>query len=487
MAIDKIGRRSTVVWNRTSLTYIVIAAVLALVALIFLWLAVKNYMVRSNYIDAAFKQDSNRRSDVRAAADKARSWGRHAESLELYGKALVDANQFEAAEKVYAEISASLRSAIGHCGMGILLLRKADGEKDDKKAADLAKKAKDQFTQAKAADSALIEAQIGSATADLIAGIRLKDDGKIASARSEFLKVHKQVTGSEAVAATVSREGYIDLYVGLARSHASLSKYNPEALGFAGAARRYLPGSNKLYAMELALQAQKMTERPDTPADIRGLKTYERLKKLKDTLANTKNQKEIEEVTEAWQAMVMATGAALAQAGDKDSEDMLNLASGLKSVSPLMAEVLEASLAMTTAVTPVENAGQRAANSNKALNQIRKVLAMKEMQEPGRALLRSALLNNQAVLEAEDAATTGNDEKYQISVQTLLKALEAEKEAGLPDGSYEVRRNLAVIQKRRGQADAAEHYSAAQRAASARGDAVKEDLEKLTKYLAGSP
>ena len=484
MAIEKIGRRSAVVWNRTSVTYIAIAGVLALVSLIFLWLAVKNYMVRSSYIDAAFKHDSNRRGDVRAAADKARSWGRHAESLELYAKALVDANQLEAAEKAYAEISASARAAIGHCGMGVLLLRKADGEKEDKKAADFAKKAKDQFTQAKAADSALIEAQIGSATADLIAGIRLKDDGKIASARSEFLKVHKQVMGSEAVAATVSREGYIDLFVGLARSHASLTKYNPEALGYAGAARRYLPGSNKLYAMELALQAQRMTERPDDPATIRSLKTYERLKKIKDQLASAKNQKEMEEVTDAWQAMVMATGAALARAGEaKDSEDMLNLASGLKSASPLMAEVLEASLAMTAAVTPLDNTSQRAANSHKALSQIRKVLGMKEMQEPARALLRAALLNNQAVLEAEDAATTGNDAKYQISVETLLKALEAEKQAGLPDGSYEVRRNLAVIQKRRGQADAAEHYAAALKTA---GESAKEDLEKLTKYLAGS-
>jgi hypothetical protein len=197
----------------------------------------------------------------------------------------------------------------------------------------------------------------------------------------------------------------------------------------------------------------------------------------------------MEDVTDAWQAMVMATGAALARAGEyKDSEEMLNLASGLKGASPLMAEVLEASLAMATAVTPVDSTSQRASNSHKALTQIKKVLGMKEMQEPGRALLKAALLNNQAVLEAEAAATTANDTKYGLSVETLLKALEAEKQAGLPDGSYEVRRNLAVIQKRRGQADATEHYTAAQRAASARGEkSVKDDLEKLTKYLAGSP
>src|SRR5688572_7875695 len=104
MAIAKIEKRSATVWRGPSAVTAGIGVGLMVISLLFFWLAVKSFMVRTSYVDAAFKYDSNRRQEVRSAAERARSWGRHAESSELLAKVLVEQNQLDAAEKVYGEM-----------------------------------------------------------------------------------------------------------------------------------------------------------------------------------------------------------------------------------------------------------------------------------------------------------------------------------------------------------------------------------------------
>lgn len=491
MAIAKMEKRSATVWNRSSAITVGIGAFLALISLILLWGALKAYMVRSNYIKATFKHDSNRRQDVKASAERARAWGRHPESTELLAKVLVEGNSLDAAEKLYAGLAAGPRRAMGLCGQGIVLLRRADAEKNPKTAADLARKAKDKFVEAKGADTRLVEAQIGAATADLLAGVKLNDPAKIAVARSEFSKVLKALQNAEDLAADVTREGYMDLYVGLARSNASPTKFSHDALAYAGAARRYLPASMGLYAMELALLAQQMVESPPVTAEIRAAKTFERLKSLRDRISSTRDVKAMDDVADSWFALTLASAAALARGGAQEdldgSKQMLELAQrGRRGNDALLAEVLEATLALELARKPEKTSwSKRQTNYSQAYAQFLNVNKMKELEDPSRALLRAALLNNQAFFEEDTAAQGGGENRYQQAVALLTKALELEQGAGLPNGSYEVQRNLAVIQLRRGKPEAADHFDAAQKAAVDRTeDWVRRDLEDLRKYFA---
>lgn len=488
MAIAKIAKTSNTVWTRPAVINAAVGAGLGLLALIFLWLAFQRYMVRSNYLDAVLKQDANRTQEVRPSAEQAFSWGNHPEARELSAKAAVDANQLDAAEKIYAEIAAGNRRAIGACGLGVVLIRRADGEKDSKKAQDLIKRAKDRFSEAKAAEANLFEAQIGSATADLILGVRTADPKKIASARVEFQRINRALRASEETARLVTREGYMDLFCGLARSNASPDRFSPEALAFAGSARRYLPGSIGLQANELSLQAQQMAEKPPTPAEMKQAKLYEKLADLKNRISAM--QKQMEPLIDPWVSLTLAATEALHRAGDSaGSREMLNLVLDNPRVrDPLIPAVLKAILALETARAPEPNWSKRAANYGVAYGEITRVTQRAELQEPSRAVLAAALLNNQAFLEEDMGATGGGEAYYDRAVKTLLKALEAEQKAGIAGGSYEVRRNLAVIQKRRNKADAEEHLKAAENAAATRSeDGVRRDLEELRRYFEGKP
>ena len=487
MAIAKIEKRSATVWRGPSAITAGIGVGLMVISLLFFWLAVKKFMVRTNYVEASFKYDSNRRMEVRGAAERARSWGGHHESSELLAKVLVEQNQLDAAEKIYGSMSSGPRRAMALIGQGIIQLRRADAEKDSKKAVEAARKGKDRFGEAKSADSSLLEAQIGSATADLVIGVKIGDAAKIASARSEFLKIYKSVQGSEEAAGRVTREGYLDLFVGLARSHASTEKFSPEALSFAGSARRYLPGSMSLYAMELALQAQQMAESPLNPADIKANKLQEKMNLLLQRMLTSTNPKEFEEVSRGWFAMVQATAAALAlQNEPQPSKDMSSL--GLRSKNKqdiAFTAALEASLAMELVTRPVNNWNMRQTNYGQAYQRLKNANDNQDIQALLPPHLRAALLNNQAFIDEDYAAQGAGESRYQPAVAALLKAWDAEKESGMPDGSYEVRRNLAVILKRRQKTEAAEHFAAAQRLASERSDeAVRKDVEDLQKYFA---
>ncbi len=489
MAIAKIEQRSSTVWSRGSLMTAGAGAVLALVSLFLLWGAIQRFMVRTNYVEGVFKHDSNRRQEVKSHAEKAQSWGRHGESKELLAKALAESNQLDAADKLYTQIASGPRRAMGACGQGLVLLRKADAEKDPKKCAELAKKAKDRFGEAKAADPGLIEAQVGSATADLIAGVRMNDGTKINAARAELSKIHKALQNSEDLAKEVTREGFTDLYVGLARAHASPAKFSPEALAFAGSARRYIPGSMSLLAMELSLQAQQMAESPLSTAEIRAVKTLERLNLLRQRILTS--QKAMEDVAEPWLALTLATASALARGGDlAGSKAMLEMAAtGTRSQNSFMPAVLEASLALEATQAPevTGNWIKRQTNYSLAYSLFVKVNQVKELEDPSRAALRAAMLNNQAFLEEDMAAQGGGEARYENAVKLLKRALEADQQAGIPEGSYEVLRNLAVIQKRRGKPEAADFFTAAQRTAVGRSeDWVRRDLEELQKFFSPS-
>jgi hypothetical protein len=485
MAIAKMEKRSATVWTKSSTMPLAIGGGLAFISLFLLWGAVKSFMVRTSYVEAAALHDTNRRQEVKASAERARSWGSHAESSELLAKVLVESNNLDAADKIYVQAASGQRRAMGLCGQGIVLLRKADGEKDAKKAAEFARKAKDRFNEAKAADGKLVEAQIGGASADLILGVKSNDAAKINAARVEFAKIHKALVASDDLAANVTREGFMDLYVGLARAYATKEKFSPESLSYAGSARRYLPTSMSLYALELSLQAQQMVDNPPPTAEIRAARTFERMKQLKERIVTSKTMGEL---SEPWFALTLAAASALARGSSPEdiqgSKELLSLAQQGKGQDMLLAETLEASLAMEAALKPEMNWNKRQTNYSQGHRQFMTVNAMKELQEPSRAILRAALLNNQAFFEEDQAAQGGGEPRYEQAVNLLKRALEAEQAGGLPEGSYEVRRNLAVIQKRRDKPDAAEHFDAAQRLAATRTEErIRQDLTKLQEYF----
>jgi hypothetical protein len=201
-------------------------------------------------------------------------------------------------------------------------------------------------------------------------------------------------------------------------------------------------------------------------------------------------QKQMEPLIDAWFSLTLAAAEALHRAGDPaGSREMLNLVLDNPRVrDPVLPAALKATLALETARAPEAIWSKRAANYGVAYGEITRVTARTELQDPSKAHLAAALLNNQAFLEEDMGATGGGEALYDRAVKTLLRALEAEQKAGIAGGSYEVRRNLAVIQKRRNKADAEEHLKAAENAAATRSeDSVRRDLEELHRYFEVKP
>jgi hypothetical protein len=489
MAIGRLDKRSAVVWTRPAAIQMGIAAALMLLALLLLWSAFKRYMVKSNYAEALLKYDSGRRPEAKAGIEGAVSWrSDFAEARELLAKVLVEADQLDAAERAYGQlVENGGRSAVAECGLGVIGLRRSAAEKVDKKAAELLKKAKDHFTAARAAEGTLVEAQIGQATVDLVAGLRGGEGARVDRARGEFVRIHRSLRGSEETAGQVTREGYIDLFAGLARSHSLGQVHSPEALAFIVASRRYQPEAADLWAGEICLLAKQVATTPQNLEQLKAQRYLERSIELKNKISIP--GKVTDRILDPWVSLTMAAAAAFHREGDlTNSYEMLTfLVNNPRLKDPIPPLVLEAALRFDVARKPESNWNKRQGNYNQAMSAINRLTEKKELEESAHDLARAAAWNNRAFLEEDQAALGGGEMMYERAVTSLKKALEAEEKAGIVGGSYEVRRNLAVIQKRRNKPDFQEHFDAAVRAGEKRQDEwVRRDLEELRK-LAGTP
>jgi len=488
MAIARIEKKSAVVWTRPAAIQIAIAAVLFLVGLLLLWGAFRRYMVRSNYAEAILKYDSARKIEAKPGIDAAVSWrSDFAEAREFLAKILVEADQLEAAEREYARlVETGGRAAVAECGLGVIALRRSADTKEEKKAAELLKKAKDHFMAARGAEATFAEAQIGAATAELVAGLRANEAVRIERARAEFFRIHRALRGSEEAARLVTREGYIDLFAGLARSNSMGAAHSPEALAYIGASRRYQPDAADLWASEICLQAKQVATTPMNSEQIKAQRILERAGELKNKVGG--GGKLADRLVDPWVSFTMAAAAAIHQAGDANAahELLANLIGNPRLKDPIPPLVLEAALRFESVRKAESNWNKRGGYYSQAYLAILRLTGHKALEDSSRDFARAAAWNNQAFLEEDQAALGGGEGMYEKAVASLKNALEADVKAGIVGGSYEVRRNLAVIQKRRKKPDAQEHFDAAVKAAGERQDeGVKRDLEKLREYIEG--
>ncbi len=478
MAIEKIEGGKKTEWTSQSRIFTMVAGGLALISLVFLYLAVSKYLLKSNYLAAMAAADGGRRADVKPAVDSALAWGSsHVEARELLARTLVESRQYGAALAEYEKLIAGPeKRASALAGKGIVLLRQADEEKDAKKQADLLKDAREVLVEAKTADDSCLEAHIGLATGELIAAVRAGDKTKISKCRDAFQAILKRGPGG-----SLSREGWIDLLSGLGRSMAG-ETYNAEAGRHFSACRAQLPSSLALEVNQLYMEAQQIAGSAWTLESVRAAKLNDRLNILRNRWTSSKDS---DAIIDPWVQLVLASAAAYSKAGDKEgfnrAVEFLDNQPKLK--GNVWVDYGRAVLHTERATAPGLSKSDRGNLMNKAMTSLRTASTAIPDAEPANAALVASVLNNLAFFEEEIGAAGSGDGQFQKAVDTLLKAWEADKKAGLPDGSYEVRRNLAVIQKRRKKDDAQGHYDAALRLGAARTEPrILQDLEELKKF-----
>lgn len=455
-----------------------IGAGVAALAVLFLYLGFSRYMLKSSYEDAMAAYDGGKRNEVRAAADSAASWGAGPEAAELAAKVLVDARQYGPAEQAYEKIAAAEpKRPWAAVGLGVIALRRADEEKDPKKAADLIKRAKEKFGEARALDDNCLEAHIGAAGADLLAALQAGDKARAARVRDEYQKILKRA------GAALTREGFVDLFAGLGRS-SSAAERHAEAAKYFSACRAYSPLSISLEANLLALEAQQISETAWTPETLKQVDLLRRINELRNRWGSNKD---LDPLIDPWVSLVLAAASSYSKVGDKDSfTKCVDYLEHPKVKGKPAAEYGEAALQLERMRAPGISKSERAAYMSKARIALQNAASVLSDSDAPSAERKATSLNNAGCLEEDLGASGSGDAQYQKAVDTLLKALEADRKAGLADGSYEVRRNLAVIQKRRNKPDAQEHYDAALRVGAARGEpAIQKDLEDLKKFWAG--
>ncbi|MBI4564401.1 MAG: hypothetical protein HY716_06880 [Planctomycetes bacterium] len=456
------------------------AGALALLSVLFLGLAVRKYVVRSSFTEAMRLHESGRRVQAQDPLETTLSWAwSHSGAREMMAKLAVEAGRFSEAESHYQKL---LPRTAARCSLGVIALRMAEAATDTKTFEEHLKTAEEHFGEALASDEESVEAQVGVATAKLMAAARSGDEGRVARLKEDFLKILKQVQEGGDAARDTTREAYADLFAGLGRTHYAAGNIS-EAAAYFGSCAAYHPDSVAVQANLLYLEARRIAETPSTPDLVKNAKWVERISGLQNRIAVLKD---LEPLSEPLLQYGVAAYMAAARAGDMATASKILAQIDMRYRDRLLARLVDGAVKLNHAARAPAKTNERRSAFNLAHAAYQKMSAHRDLEDPARAEWRAVVWNNMGFLEEEMAVTGGGETWYQRAVTSLMKALEADKQAGSPEGTYEVLRNLAVIQKRRGKPEAQGHFEAAVKAAEARSEAwVKEDMDNLRKYFAG--
>jgi tetratricopeptide (TPR) repeat protein len=227
-------------WSLQSLIELGVSGLLVILGLVFLFLGVQDYRLRSASVAAFEAYDRNDPGKVEGFCRDALSVDEmYHPARQLLAKILLEQEtpDLEAAEKEYRHLlDGGYSGTNAHVGLGVISLLRASREKDPAAASNWIKSARHSFQDA---GGDCIEAQIGLAHAALLES--LKNSESLSRGKGLFQKVLARLDSNESARASITRDGLVDLYAGLGRAACDPDAYQEEAATWIHTSHYYAP------------------------------------------------------------------------------------------------------------------------------------------------------------------------------------------------------------------------------------------------------
>ena len=457
-----------------------IAAVLAVLALLFLFMAWGRSRMKSNLKNGLFYYTSHRVGNaipsLQAAlrADPLNPWAR-----ELLAKIEAESGSLNGAEENYQTLlSQGFDRPTVHVGLGVTYLRMAERAKTPEEMGKHLVKARAAFQKG----GSVPEAKIGLAHTFLLEGVQKGSDSLIGQARQKFEEVRGDLSKGKSQRARITRDGLIDYYAGIGRATASSETYSEDASNYFQAAQTLAPGWESVIANYLLLEAQRFasTDFDSTWLMERKTELFKMLAKYKTMWSG--NVKQYGGLKLPWLQLKLAVAYAFAL--ENQNQIYRQQTYGLDrqfpdSISPVLCD-----LAVLTGGFQAPGLSRRdrtkSADAERAV--LETVLKRRALHLPEHAETLQLVYNNKGVV-MEYLGRKGSRQLTSQGVDSFKKALNLNKE------DYYANRNLAVLLHRSGQAKEAVKYRKAAEAAAEGEDAsqeIQDDIEKVREFF-GKP
>ncbi|MHC4606687.1 MAG: tetratricopeptide repeat protein, partial [Planctomycetota bacterium] len=292
---------------------VMLAVSLALVVLsgVLIFSSVNRYRFKSNYRAGFLSAAGNRRGSVFRHLEtvlKVDPANRNARVL--YAKSKADGGDLDVAAENYRKVRPAGPTV--HCGLGVIYLRKADAAEKEEEFNDFLSKARDRF--GKAGDKC-IESRIGRAHADLLEGVRKKDDALVEKARAAFKEIAQRLDDSPEARTRITKEGLVDFYSGYGRTLFDQDEYRPEAAQMFRACFAMAPDWPLPQANFVSMEAQLYANKEFTAEELQSLRT-ELTRKISDYRGKwIRKDSRYAALKEPWLNLVLSISYAYARAG----------------------------------------------------------------------------------------------------------------------------------------------------------------------------
>ena len=476
MAIERVEKAKTE-FTPATLVLLGVAAALAIVSLVVVYLAFGNWRFKSALTDGYEAYDRGVPGRAATALKDALEWRpTHRGARELLAKIAVESGNLEEARAHYEALQKHGHdSARVRVGLGVAALRKADAADDAKQAQALAKEAQDFF---RGASGMIPEADLGLGHVELLLAARLGEPARIDAARKIFEKVRSSLETDASVREEITRDGLIDYYAGLGRVLSQGNAYDPAAAQAWRACLQYSPRWLVPKAALLALEARRLQ------AWTEGIDGLNRIRVEANRLRNDaadqirRSGEGGRVLVEPWLVYSLSLAGAWARAGSLTEHQ--NIVGDLTRPGVGLDGRLEPFLYDAAVKLEMASKDQNRALQNQAVTRALSCLADIDRRATADDALtkdrRARALNQYACLEVWRAAGTGNKVMLQNALKKLQEALRL-----FPD-DYVYNRNAAVVLKRLASAPAAYQAHREKAKAAATGE-FAQDFQQVDLFL----
>lgn len=443
MATEKPTGAPKLEWTPVVIGQMAGAGVLAVLSILFAWLAFANWRFKSNLVEGYQEYDRGRPAAAKPALEAALSWREdHAGARELLAKLLCDEDKLDAAELQYQRLKAQGHAVPQvHVGLGVIALKRVEGLDKPKEIEARVAEAVAAFKSA----AGTPEAEIGLGHCELVLARKLNDPARYAKAQAIFTKIKAVMDSKREIRADITRDGLVDYYTGLGKALSGGEKVDEGAREAFKACMQYLPTSVSVVPLAnvLALEARRLaafSEGNDALTKLAPELTALRNQSAA-VLRGLRNPAEKDKLKEPWLMYSLALAQAWGRAGNVNEMQSVvrDLASFPGLEQRLEAPVLDAMIRteLATANDPNPAAQESAAaRAQQTYNELIGKLPADDRERRMRAY------NNQAWMLAFRGGYASSEATYQQAVQKLNEALK------LAPDDYVVNRNLAVVLSR---------------------------------------
>jgi tetratricopeptide (TPR) repeat protein len=481
MATEKPRGAPKVEWTAAVLMQLGGAGVLAILSILFCWLAFSNWRFKSNLVEGYQEVARGRPSSAKPALETALSWRpEHAGARELLAKLLCDEDKLDAAELQYQDLKLrGDKSPQVNVGLGVIALKKVESLDKPKDVEARVREAESHFKLA----AGTPEAEIGLGHCELVLARKLNDPAHYAKAQKIFATIKSVMDQKREIRADITRDGLVDYYTGLGKALAGGEKYDEGARDAFRACFQYLPPSVSVLPMAnvLALEARRFSTFAEGNDAL--MKLQPDITALRNQAGNMwkglRNQAEKDRLREPWLMYSLSLAQAWGRAGNVD--EMHRIVADLAQVggfeSRMEPFVLEAAAKSDLALSTEQNAAAQESACARAQQTYNDLLQRLPSDEANRER-RVRAFNNLAWMLAFRGGYASNENTYTQAVQKLNEALR------LAPDDYVVNRNMVVLLHRfRKPPFASTPFLEKCRAAAEKEKEYADDFEAVKKYL----